>query len=227
MKPYCWTSIKILIITLILALPARGEIKANMIRHTRIMVAQNSNNENDSILISRDKVYNQLLKTLESYKAVWKQQPSNIPALKRYNREVQDQVTLLRSIDHKGKPSTRSTPTGELTSSSAIVKAPADTSIPSSKPSSEGEIEKRKQATDIFLSGPIDNSKVFTTIQEVPETRIDTSCELAEIELTKLNALLIVVPLDQDAFTKTLEKLHTILNHLSQSTSATSPKSPE
>ena len=76
-----------------LAIPFQGDLNAKHIFNTTERTFGYSATEKDSTLMERDKIYNQLLQTLESFKAVWKQQPTNILALKRYTAQVQNQVT--------------------------------------------------------------------------------------------------------------------------------------
>jgi hypothetical protein len=227
MNIYNWPSIKIIASIFLLAIPSQGDLNAKFIFNTTGQTSRYSANEKDSTLMERDKVYNQLLQTLESFKALWKQQPENILALKRYTTQVQNQVTLLRNFDDNSLPASTPSSEGELTSRDAVSNAPSDTFQPSTNPSSEQEIEKRKKATDTFLSGPFDNSNKTKTLKSVSKKWIEKSCELAEAELSKINTLLSSDPLDHDKFNKSLEDLVSIMNQASLYTPETTPKGNE
>ena len=210
-----------------LAIPFQGDLNAKHIFNTTERTFGYSATEKDSTLMERDKIYNQLLQTLESFKAVWKQQPTNILALKRYTAQVQNQVTLLCNFDYSSLSTSEPSSEDELTSREAVSNAPSDTFQPSINPSSEEEIEKRNKATDSFLSGPFDNSNKTKTLNGISKKRIEKSCELAEAELSKINTLLSSDPVDHDTFNNALEELVSIMNRTSLNTPETAPKGNE
>lgn len=224
MNHFYWQPIKFLTAILILISLVLGDLKANLTCYLLIQAPQISTNGKESTLIARDIVYNKLLIALESFKAVWKQQPGNIAALQRYNSEVRKLVTSLREFDLSIEPITEPTLGKDMATSETVVKAPSGPVQPSASPTPGNEIQKREDATEIFLSGPFDDSKKTITLKGIPETWIDTSCSLAVEEITKIDNLLSIDPLDRAVFEIALEKLYVTLSQLPPTTIETTPK---
>jgi hypothetical protein len=103
----------------------------------------------NKVPLQRDAAYRELLKALESFEAVWRQQPDNTAALERAQRQLQDRLDALRETFAANAPAAREAKTGALGGPSKPV-------APSKAPSSPEEVEKRRKATEggTYLPGP-------------------------------------------------------------------------
>lgn len=227
MRSLFWFSVKFLVAISFVVLLLRPDLKAQVTGLATAQESQSLANRKGSTFMERDKLYNQLLETSERFEAVWNQQPGNLAALKRYHTELLKQVVSLRGF-HEGMDSTAGPPPAKQSpAKTAVVKAPSGPVQPSTTPSSADEIRKRMEATEKFLKVPFGGTQKSRTLIGVSDTWIDTSCNLAEEEITNINNLLEVEPLDHDAMHNALKKLRTILYQVSNPPSSTPPVTPK
>lgn len=198
-------------------------LKTNTFGSTIIQEGQSLTSKKDSASMERDKLYNQLIETLARYEAVWKQQAGNVEALKQYSTELLEHVSTLHGFHERRESISEPTPSKKLSAKEAVVKAPTGPVKLSRTPSSEDEIRKRMDATEKFHKGPFENSLKSRTLVGVPDAWIDSLCNLAEEEITKINKLLEVEPIVHDAFEIALEQLRKILYQLNTPPSGTAP----
>lgn len=179
--------------------------------------------------INRDEEYRALLRNFERLKAVWKQQPENFKALERYVGVLRNHVIELRGSLKALEPETQAPPTRELPTSKATTKVPSGPVRPSSKPSTEENVKKRKEATlKKFLSpGFFDkHSFVARSLIGVSESWITRSCNKAEHELEKIDGMLRTPSVNRDAVSQSLERLQKILYRLETPPPSTRPVVP-
>jgi len=176
-----------------------------------------------------DELYRQLLKTEESLEAVWKQQPGNVEALKKYTEEIRKQTAVLSERMEKREPMSTPSPAGNSKSGASVTKPPSGPVTPSQKPSHEEDIERQREATiEKFLSaGPLEDRQESRSLAGVPVTWIQKSVISAEQELTSLDSLLEAQPPDRAAVENSMMQLRTILDRMGNPPQTAPPVTPK
>lgn len=173
----------------------------------------------------RDRRYQDMLKTSESFVAVWKQQPENTAALNRYLEELKSRLASVRntttpprdSNEPNGHTKKNSTGQGRVEAAAGPIKS-------SSKPSSEKETQDRIKATSLFRSaGP---RPAAPSLAGVPIDRIRATCESADAQMADLAKLLRSVPADPAAINKSINQLSEILHDFHDPTEVPEPTTP-
>ena len=176
-----------------------------------------------------DELYRQLLKTQEGLEAVWKQQPGNIAALKKYTEQMRKQTAALSETMGKREPMSTPSPSGNSKSGASVTKPPSGPVAPSQKPSHEEDIERQREATlGKFLSaGPFADRQESRSLAGVPDTWIQKSARIVTRELTSLDGLLEAQPSDQAAVENSMMRLWTILDRMGNPPQAAPPVTPK
>ena len=159
----------------------------------------------------RDRRYQDMLKTSDSFLAVWKQQPGNTAALNRYLEELNSRLASVRKT--VAPPPDSDKPKGQTKKNSSgqgRVEAPAGPIKSSSKPSSEKETQDRIKATSRFR--PAGPQPPAPSLAGVPDERIRATCESAEAQMAELATLLRSVTADPGAINKSINQLSEILH---------------
>jgi len=174
----------------------------------------------------RDRRYQDMLKTSDSFFAVWKQQPGNMAALNRYLEELKSRLASVRktvasSADSdklmKGHPK-------KTSSSQGRVEAPAGPIKSSSKPSSQKETEDRIKATSRFHpAGPLPPAP---SLAGVPDDRIRTQCDSAQVQMAELGKLLRSAPANPSAIDKSIKQLSETLHGFHDPVEVPEPTTP-
>lgn len=160
-----------------------------------------------------DELYGRLLGDSQRLAAVWKQQPANGEALRRYVAELRGQLARLRAAPVAAAAQVPAESARQEPASRGTAQPPAGPVEPSRESASEEAIARRSEATlDRFLSGgPLEGAAARPSLGGVSGERIASACDRAEAELAAMTRLLAAPSPDPAAVERSLERLHEIL----------------
>ena len=165
-----------------------------------------------------DKVYNQLLIEMERFEAVWKQQPHNMAALKRYSSQVRSLLDSLSTLNEQPRQSESG---GAITAGSSTI--PAGKENTSSGSSSTGHIEATEGT---FRGGPFNSSPPTQTLAALSDSWISGACDMAEQQLTLLDQVLNRNSFDASNFEGALGQLSATVQRIANPPQMKPPTTP-
>ncbi len=147
----------------------------------------------DHVSSSREVKYQDLLQKYEKFHSVWKQQPSNLAALKRYPAILRHSInSLVQATIRKQENSSPSPRTDITEATEAATEAAKGPVQPSNVPTSEDKMRKRMEATlgTHFPTHSLGQELSRSLLLRVPNQWIQRSCNLAKNELNNIDHLL-------------------------------------
>ncbi len=142
---------------------------------------------------SRDVKYQNLLENYEKFKSVWRQQPSNLAALRRYPLILENSInSLLQTTINTPKATTPSTRTEATEATEALMEAAKGPVRPSNAPTSEDKFRKRMEATlgTHLPTHSLGNDLSRSLTLSASDAWIQQSCNVAKKELNNVDHIL-------------------------------------
>ena len=172
-----------------------------------------------SSVSTMDKVYNQLLIEIERFEAVWKQQPHNHAALKRYSSQVRSLLDSLATLNMQPRQPESG---GTITAGSGTLPAPGETT--SSGSGSTDHIEATEGA---FRGGPFNSSGTsMQSLEGLSDSWISGACQMVEEQLALLDNVLSKESFDASNFESALGQLSATAQRIANPPTMRPPTSP-
>lgn len=172
-----------------------------------------------SSVSTMDKVYNQLLIEIERFEAVWKQQPHNHAALKRYSSQVRLLLDSLATLNMQPRQPESS---GTITAESGTLPPAGEAS--SSGTGSTDHIEATEGA---FRGGPFNNRSSAQSLAGLSDSWISGACQMVEEQLTLLDDVLTKESFDDSDFEGALGQLSATVQRIANPPRMRPPTSPK
>ena len=202
-----------LILMTFLAFPSIGMATSHTLSSNAVYYA-----EVPTSVSNMDKVYNQLLIEIERFEAVWKQQPHNMAALKRYSAQVR---SLLDSLETMNAEPRQATSGGTITAGSGSL--PGGQEATPSEGSSTSHIEATEGA---FRGGPFNSGSSAPSISGLSDQWISGACEMAAEQLTLLDDVLQKDDFNASDFSSALGQLSATVQRIANPPMMKPPTNP-